>query len=428
MNDAWDVVQGDVQVIDGRIAAVGDDVGAAHADSTIDARGALLLPGFVQTHIHLCQTLFRGLAEDLPLLEWLRRRVWPLEAAHDDRTLAVAARLAAAELQLGGTTSVLTMETVHGTEAVFDALAPTGLRATIGKCLMDVRGEAPARLHQPAAAGLTEVLSLHKRWSSLVNGRLRAAFAPRFALSCTRELLEATAGAAAEHNLLVHTHASEQRDELALVRRQTGLDNVAYFATLGLASHRLCAAHCVWVTEDEQRLLADHQIKVLHCPGSNLKLGSGIAPVPEMRARNVRVSIGADGAACNNTLDMFHEMRLAATLQAMRLGPGALPARDVVTMATREGARALGLDDEIGSIEAGKRADLILVGSADLHQMPSPDPYARLVFSSRASDVRLTMVDGTVVARDGELTWADRAAIAHDALGAARTLVERAGI
>ena len=428
MNDAWDVVQGDVHVVDGRIAAVGGDAGAAHADSTIDARGALLLPGFVQTHIHLCQTLFRGLAEDLPLLEWLRRRVWPLEAAHDDRTLAVAARLAAAELQLGGTTSVLTMETVHGTEAVFDALAPTGLRATIGKCLMDVRGEAPARLHQPAAAGLTETLSLHKRWSSLANGRLRAALAPRFALSCTRELLEATAGAAAEHNLLVHTHASEQRDEIALVRKQTGLDNVAYFATLGLASHRLCAAHCVWVTEDEQRLLAEHQIKVLHCPGSNLKLGSGIAPVPEMRARNVRVSIGADGAACNNTLDMFHEMRLAATLQAMRLGPGALPARDVVTMATREGARALGLDDEIGSIEAGKRADLILVGSADLHQTPAPDPYVRLVFSSRASDVRLTMVDGTVVARDGELTWADRAAIAHDGVGAARTLIERAGL
>ena len=428
MNDAWDVVQGDVHVVDGRIAAVGGDAGAAHADSTIDARGAFLLPGFVQTHIHLCQTLFRGLAEDLPLLEWLRRRVWPLEASHDDRTLAVAARLAAAELQLGGTTSVLTMETVHGTEAVFDALAPTGLRATIGKCLMDVRGEAPARLHQPAAAGLTEALSLHKRWSSLANGRLRAALAPRFALSCSRELLEATAGAAAEHNLLVHTHASEQQDEIALVRKQTGLDNVAYFATLGLASHRLCAAHCVWVNEAEQRLLAEHQIKVLHCPGSNLKLGSGIAPVPEMRARNIGVSIGADGAACNNTLDMFHEMRLAATLQAMRLGPGALPARDVVTMATREGARALGLDDEIGSIEAGKRADLILVGSADLHQTPAPDPYVRLVFSSRASDVRLTMVDGTVVARDGELTWADRAAIAHDGVDAARVLIERAGL
>jgi cytosine/adenosine deaminase-related metal-dependent hydrolase len=428
MNDAWDIVHGDVYVDDGRIAAIGGAPAAARPDSTIDARGGLLLPGFVQTHIHLCQTLFRGLAEDLPLLEWLRRRIWPLEAAHDDHTLGVAARLAAAELLLGGTTSVLTMETVHGTAAVFDALAPTGIRATIGKCLMDVRGEAPDRLHQPAQAGVDETLSLQKKWQRAVNGRLRAALAPRFALSCTRELLEASAAASAAHDLLVHTHASEQRDEIALVRAQTGLENVAYFASVGLATHRLCTAHCVWVTDAEQQLLAEHRVKVLHCPGSNLKLGSGIAPVPEMRARGIGVSIGADGAACNNALDMFHEMRLAASLQAMRLGPGALPARDVVAMATREGARALGLERDIGSIEPGKKADMILVDTGEPHQAPGPDPYARLVFACRPSDVRVTMVDGAVIARDGQLAWGDRAAIAHEATEAARLLVERAGI
>jgi cytosine/adenosine deaminase-related metal-dependent hydrolase len=428
MNDAWDVVRGDVHVLDGRIAAVGVVSPGTPADTICDARGAILLPGFVQTHLHLCQTLFRGLAEDLPLLDWLQRRVWPLEAAHDERTLAVAARLAAAELLLGGTTTVLTMETVHGTDAVFEALAPTGLRAIVGKCLMDVRGEAPARLHQSANDGLNEALGLRQRWSSAANGRLQVALAPRFALSCTRELLEASAAVAAEHDLLVHTHASEQRDEVALVRARTGLDNVAYFATIGLATHRLCAAHCVWVTDDEQRLIAEHDVKVLHCPGSNLKLGSGIAPVPEMRQRGISVSIGADGAACNNTLDMFHEMRLAATLQAMRLGPGALPARDVVAMATREGARALGLSDEIGSIEPGRKADLILVGADDLHQVPGFDPYARLVFSSRAADVRLTMIDGEIVARDGAIAWGDRAAIAREAVEATRALIDRAGI
>ncbi|MGE5834085.1 MAG: amidohydrolase family protein, partial [Acidobacteriota bacterium] len=391
MNDAWDVVRGDVWVRDGRIAAIGPVPADAHPDSTIDVRGSIVLPGFVQTHLHLCQTLFRGLADDLPLLDWLRRRVWPLEAAHDDRTLQVAARLAAAELLLGGTTCVLTMETVHGTDAVFEALVPTGLRATIGKCLMDVRGEAPARLYQAARDGLDETLALHQRWRTAANGRLRTAFAPRFALSCTRELLESTAAASAEHDLLVHTHASEQRDEVALVRAQTGLDNIAYFASVGLTSGRLCTAHCVWVTETDQRLLAEHHVKVLHCPSSNLKLGSGIAPVPELRARGVSVSIGADGAACNNTLDMFQEMRLAAMLQAMRIGPGALYARDVVAMATREGARALGLGGEIGSIEVGKKADLIVVAADGLHQTPAPDPYVRLVFSSRASDVRLTM-------------------------------------
>jgi len=426
MNDAMDVVSGDVWVRDGRIAAVGRVPPDATSGTIIDASGAIVLPGFVQTHIHLCQTLFRGLADDLPLLAWLRQRVWPLEAAHDERTLAAAARLAAAELQAGGTTSVLTMETVHGTDAVFEALVPTGLRAVVGKCLMNVRSDAPARLYQDAAAALDESLALHQRWDGAANGRLRAALAPRFAISCTRDLLEATAAASADRDLLVHTHASEQREEVDVVRAATGLDNLAYLALVGLASERLCAAHCVWATDAEQRVLAERHVKVLHCPGSNLKLGSGIAPVPEMRARGISVSLGADGAACNNTLDMFQEMRLAATLQAMRLGPGVLPARDVVVMATREGARALGQGHEIGTIEVGKKADLIVVGTDGLHQLPGRDPYSQLVYTSRPSDVRATIIDGEVVARSGTLAWADVSAVRAEAAEAARILIRRA--
>ena len=154
--------------------------------------------------------------------------------------------------------------------------------------------------------------------------------------------------------MLVHTHASESQGEIALVRERTGMDNLPYLAATGLASPRLCAAHCVWVDDTAQALLAEHDVKVMHCPGSNLKLGSGLAPVVELRRRGVTVSLGADGAACNNRLDMFGEMRLAATMQAVRLGPGLLTARDVVWMATRGGARTLGLDAEIGAIEVGK--------------------------------------------------------------------------
>ncbi len=428
MNDAMDVVVGDVWTAEGRIAGVGSAPLDLHPDTIIDADGALLLPGFVQTHVHLCQTLFRGLADDLPLLAWLKTRVWPLEAAHDEPTLAAAARLAAAELQLGGTTTVLTMETVHGTDAVFDALVPTGLRATVGKCLMNVAGDAPVRLRQATNEAMDESLALDRRWSGAANGRLRAALAPRFAISCTRDLLEATAGASRERGLLVHTHASEQREEIAVVRAQTGLDNIAYLASVGLANDRLCAAHCVWVTDDEQRLIAEHQVNVLHCPGSNLKLGSGIAPIPELRARGVCVSLGADGAACNNHLDMFQEMRLAATLQATRLEPGALPAREVVRMATREGARALGLAHEIGSIERGKRADLIIVDQQAIHQAPGGDPYSTLVYATRSSDVLLTMIDGHVVARGGQVAWADKEDLAEAGRRAGRVLVRRAGL
>jgi cytosine/adenosine deaminase-related metal-dependent hydrolase len=361
-------------------------------------------------------------------MDWLRTRVWPLEAAHDAETLAAAARLAAAELLLGGTTTVLTMETVHDTDAVFDAVAGTGLRAIVGKCLMDVTGETPARLYQTTRDAIDESVALHRRWSGAAEGRLGAALAPRFALSCTRDLLEAVADVSARDGLLVHTHASEQRDEVALVRARTGLDNLAYFDAIGLASDRLCAAHCVWLTDAEMSLAAERQVQVLHCPGSNLKLGSGVAPVARMRERGIRVSLGADGAACNNSLDMFQEMRLAATLQSMHEGPGRLTARDVVWMATRAGAQTLGLDAEIGSIEVGKKADVIVVGADDVRHAPGGDPYSRLVYAAGASDVRATIVDGRLVARQGTLMWGDRVEVVAAARSAAAALRSRAGL
>lgn len=421
MNDAFDVVEGDVVVRDGRIAAIGAS-DATHADQVIDARGAYLLPGFIQTHIHLCQTLFRGYADDLALLDWLKTRVWPMEAAHTPRSLAAAARQAADELLRSGTTTVLTMETVHDTDAVFEALEPMGLRAVIGKCMMDADSAVPSRLMEQTSRSIDEAIAIAKRWHGRANGRLRAAFAPRFAVSCSRELLEAVATLAVEHDLVIHTHASENRDEIALIKSRTGRKNIDYLADTGLTSKHLCLAHCVWVDGHEQALMAERDVKVLHCPGSNLKLGSGLAPVVEMRARGISVSLGADGAACNNHLDMFEEMRLAAVLQAVRHQPGALTARDAVWMATREGARALGLEREIGSIEVGKRADLILV---DAH---GPDPYSAVVYSSRGTDVRTTVVDGQVLVDNGAPTRWAAADLAATARTEAAALAARAGL
>jgi cytosine/adenosine deaminase-related metal-dependent hydrolase len=434
MNDTLDIVHGAVAVHDGRIASIGTeaqatsgDGQAARYDVVIDAAGDYLLPGFVQTHIHLCQTLFRGYADDLRLLDWLRTRIWPMEAAHTPASLGAAARLACLELLRGGTTAILTMETVHDTDAVFDAVAATGIRATIGKCMMDAPdADAPARLRENSRRSLDESLALARRWPARGPGRLRAAFAPRFALSCSRELLEAVASLSSDEGALVHTHASEQQDEIALVRLRSGRSNVEYFHDVGLASPRLCAAHCVWVTPGEIDLLAEHAVKVLHCPGSNLKLGSGIAPIPEMLDRGVCASLGADGAACNNSLDMFAEMRLAAALQATRVGPGVLHARQVLRMATRNGAKTLGLEDEIGSVEVGKRADLILVARSGAHLASDPDPFSTLVYAARPTDVRLTMVDGEILVRDFVPTSLDPAAITAEAHREARALAARA--
>jgi 5-methylthioadenosine/S-adenosylhomocysteine deaminase len=312
---------------------------------------------------------------------------------------------------------------------VFEAVAESGLRATIGKCMMDFDAQVPKRLQEETRSSLDESLAIRARWDGARDGRLHAAFAPRFAVSCSRNLLEAVASLSDQHHALVHTHAAESRDEIAIVRKISGgLTNLEYLASVRLASPRLCAAHCVWVDDREQQLLADHDVKVMHCPGSNLKLGSGIAPVPELRARGITVSLGADGAACNNRLDMFEEMRLAAILQAMRKEPGALPAREVLWMATRAGARTLGLEHEIGSLEVGKRADVIVVDRDRPHLAPGPDPYSTLVYAARGSDVRTTIVDGDVLVDDFIPVRVDRAQIASEARTAARDLATRAGI
>ncbi len=427
MNDAFEVVEGDVSIRKGRIAAVGDCTDMPH-DRVIDADGALVLPGLIQTHLHLCQTLFRGLADDLGLMDWLRTRVWPLEAAHTPASLRASARLAACELLAGGTTAVLTMETVHDTDVVCEEIAQSGLRATIGKCLMDADPDVPSRLREATHTAIDEALALKTRWDGAADGRLRIAFAPRFAVSCSRGLLEAVGALSARDGMIVHTHASESRGEIAIVRARTGMDNLPYLAATGLVSPRLCAAHCVWVDEEAQALIAGHDVKVMHCPGSNLKLGSGLAPVVELRRRGVTVSLGADGAACNNRLDMFAEMRLAAVLQAVRVGPGLLPARDVLWMATRGGARTLGLEGSIGSIEVGKCADVIVVGRGGAHQAPVHDPYATLVYATSAGDVRTAVVDGQVLFDRGQFTRMDYTAALELAGREARQLAERAGV
>src|SRR5437762_1188701 len=209
------IVRGDVFIRDGRIEDVGSHLNA-EANEIIDATGCAVLPGFVQTHIHLCQTLFRGAADDLALIDWLKQRVWPMEAAHTPESLFASARLGIAELIRGGTTCALTMETVNHTEAVFRAVEESGFRATVGKCMMDAGEGVPAGLREETDASIAESLELLERWHGAADGRIRYCFAPRFAVSCTRELLERVARASREHRVLVHTHASENRDEIAM--------------------------------------------------------------------------------------------------------------------------------------------------------------------------------------------------------------------
>jgi len=418
-------LNGDLLVEDGRIKEIGSV--NAQADIVIDASGRTVIPGFVQTHIHLCQTLFRGWADDLELIDWLKQRVWPMEAAHTKESLYASACLGIAELIRGGTTAALTMETVNHTEAVFEAVERSGFRATVGKCMMDRGEEAPKELIEDRNKSIKESLKLLDRWHNRAGGRIRYAFAPRFALSCSRELLEEVAELAREHQVMIHTHASENRDEIRLVEQETGQRNIQYLAAVGIAGGHVGLAHCVWVDENEMQILAETGSHVLHCPSSNLKLASGIAPIAEMLERGIQVSLGADGAPCNNRLDMFTEMRAAALLQKVRFGSRALPARAALRLATVEGARALGLENEIGSISAGKRADLCILNLNRLHTTPHPDPISTIVFAAEMDNVETVIIDGRIVMRDGSLLTLNEEEVRAVAEEQSRALAQRAG-
>ena len=427
MDEANSIVRGDVLIRDGRIAEVGDHFDA-EANEVIDASGCAVLPGFVQTHIHLCQTLFRGAADDLALIDWLKQRVWPMEAAHSRQSIRASARLGIAELVRGGTTCALTMETVKHTEEVLRVVDETGFRATVGKCMMDKGQEVPADLLEKTRESIRESVALIEQWHGAADGRVRCCFAPRFAISCTQELLSEVAKLSRQHQVMIHTHASENKKECELVEGETGRRNVAYLDSLGISGAHVLLAHCVHLDTEEMETLARTKTKVAHCPSSNLKLGSGLARVAEMLARGIPVSLGADGAACNNRLDMFTEMRTAALLQKLAHGPEVLPAARVLRMATIDGARALGLEKEIGSLEAGKRADVIVVDLDQLHSTPPGDVVSALVYSAVAPDVRTTIIEGQVLMRDGELLMMNEASVIEEANREAKSLVDRAGI
>ena len=427
MDDTNSMGRGDVLIRDGRIADFWETLNES-ADETIDASGCAILPGFVQTHVHLCQTLFRGAADDLSLIDWLKQRVWPMEAAHTPASIRASARLGVAELIKGGTTCALTMETVQHTEEVLRVVEESGFRATVGKCMMDKGDEVPAVLQEQTRASIEESLALIEKWNGRADGRIRCCFAPRFAISCTRELLSEVAKLAREHGVMIHTHASENRGECEIVERESGMRNVAYLDSLGVSGSHVMLAHCVHLADEEMEMLAISRTNVAHCPSSNLKLGSGIARITEMFERNISVSLGADGAPCNNRLDMFTEMRTAALLQKVLHGPQVFSAARALRVATVDGAWALGLQREIGSIELGKRADLIVVNLEGLHSTPAADVMSQIVYSAQASDVRATIIDGQIVMRDGELTTLDEAAVIADANREAAALRIRARI
>ena len=418
----------DLRIRGGRLLEIGA-VAAQAGDVEFDASGLVALPGFVQGHLHYCQTLFRGLADDLPLIDWLQDRIWPLEAAHDAESTRLSARLSIAELLRGGTTAAQVMESVHHAEVSFAAARDSRMLTILGNCLMDIAGPGtPAGWVTSRADAMAQVADLHMEFDGLA-GRLHYAVSPRFLLSCSEALSREAAAYATDHQLRIHTHADEHLDEVGLVQQQTGTEYILALDALGLLSPQTTLAHCVHTSPTEREALQATGTAVAHCPTTNLKLGSGVAPIADYEARSIPISLGSDGAACNNRLSALTEIRQAALLASMQAGPGQWPAHRALHAATLGGASALGVADQVGSLEPGKRADLILLRGPT---RSAPWTYAELVshivYSAETEDIRHVLVGGEWSVREGSLTSIDVDQLHADARHQLPALLSRAGL
>jgi 5-methylthioadenosine/S-adenosylhomocysteine deaminase len=404
------IKNGAVAVSGETIAAVGAsaDMQALPAGEIVDAAGGIIMPGLVNSHTHAAMTLFRGLADDLPLMSWLNDHIFPAEALLDEAMVHAGALLACAEMILSGTTCFCDMYLFE--DAVARAAKIAGMRAVVGEVLYDF----PSPNYGPIEKGFAYTRRLIDTWKN--DPLVTAAVEPHSPYLCAPDLLREAADIARTHRVPLVIHLSETESEVATIREKYGATPVAHLADLGVLDANLLACHCVVLSERDMDLLQRHDVKVAHNPESNMKLASGICPVPDLIKRGVCTGLGTDGCSSNNNLDLFSEMDTAAKLhKASRLDPTVMDAATVLRMATIDGARALGLDTLTGSLETGKRADIIVIDTRKPHLTPMYHPISHLVYAVGGSDVATAVVNGRVLMKDRRLLHLDLEKIMADA-------------
>jgi 5-methylthioadenosine/S-adenosylhomocysteine deaminase len=395
-------------VEDGAVVIKGDTIlevgsraeleGKYQAAQTIDARGTLVLPGFVNGHTHVPMTLFRGLHDDVTLDEWLHKYIFPAEAKNvDEEFVRWGTRLAAAEQIRSGITTFADM--YYFEDVIAEETKAAGMRGVLGETFIDF----PAPDNKSEAEMLAYTEKFLKRWQG--DPLIQAAPAPHSIYTCSRKTLQDSAALARKYQAPILIHVAEMKKEWEDSEKQNGMSPVGYLNSIGVLGPDVVAAHCIYVDETDRELLAQKQVGCVHNPSSNMMLASGVSPVPEMRAAGVAVGLGTDGpAGSNNDLDLMEEMDLAAKLAKItKMSPTALNAKAVVEMATIDGAKALHMDKEIGSLEPGKKADLILISLDEPNAVPMYDIYAQLAYALKASDVETVVIGGKVVMRDRKL-------------------------
>ncbi len=400
------IEDGAVAIDEGVILAVGPaaDIEARYpANEVLAGEHRVVLPGLINGHTHAAMTLLRGVADDLALMDWLENYIFPAEVAFvDPEFVRIGTELACWEMIRGGTTTFVDM--YYYPDTIAEVIESCGLRALISATVIDQRSPDAENAGDSIAKGIGFI----ERWQGR-NPRITPIFGPHANYTLNAEQLAATREAAMRLGVPISIHVSESPYELQYSQDTYGMTSIELYESIGFFEGPTIAAHVVWPTEKEIPILRDRKVGVIHNPTSNMKIASGVAPVAEMLAAGVRVGLGTDGAASNNDLDMWEEMRLASFLQKVdRMDPEVLPAMTVLSMATSGGATAIGLGDTIGSLEAGKLADLIQVDFTDVHHIPTYDVVSHLIYVSDEQDVASVVVGGRILMRERELLTIDR--------------------
>ncbi len=412
------IQKGDVAVSGSRIAYVGPSPAPEEfrrGARVLDGSGLVALPGFVNAHTHAAMTVFRGFADDMPLMEWLTQKIWPSEARLDGDAVYWGAMLACVEMIRAGVTTFADMYFFMDETA--KAVERTGIRASLSRGLI---GSAPG-----ADGALAEGTELCEHWNGACGGRITTMLGPHAPYTCPQAFLEKVMEAAADLEVGMHIHLSETEGEVRECRGlHGGMSPIELMDSYGLFEFPVLAAHCVHASDRDIEILSAKGVGVAHNPGCNMKIASGIAPVPKMIRAGVKVGLGTDGAASNNNLDLLEEARIAAFLHKLASGdPTVLPAGEALYLATLGSARALGLDRDIGTLEAGKKADIILIDATGPHMYPHHDMVSQVVYSARSSDVRTVIIDGEILMEDGAILLVDEEEVVARAEERAQALV-----
>lgn len=422
------------------IVAVGktDEVRAQYpAFSFKDMENHIIMPGLINAHVHLTQALIKGCADDVSLIDFLAGRIWRLMGNYDENDARISANLCLLEMIKSGTTTFA--ETLllsrYGMDSITQAVVDSGMRGMLAKSVMDIATYATRDnimyegMVEDGEACLRQAVQWQEKWENAGDGRIHIWLGPRPVGSTTLDILKDVSKTSKEHDMGIAIHFCEVKQDLELMRSQYHMTPGVLAEEAGILTDKTLLIHSVWLTRDDMQIIKKYGSSIVHCPASNMKLASGFCPVPELMEEGINISLGTDAATCDNAFDMFDAMRLAAIIHKGRtLDPLAVPAESVIEMATINGAKAIGLENELGSLEVGKKADIITVDLLNERIMPNVNPVSAVVYSAKGCDVDNVVINGRFVVSDRKVLTMDENKVVSEAMDIIQSVMDKAGV